>query len=75
MPLDGGGVATLWGNMVVAVAIASLRISWRVLASSRMWFLVSSEVSRLPSGEMSPVVNSIESMRERAVALASMVAV
>jgi hypothetical protein len=63
----------LWGNMAVAVAIASLRISWRVLASYRMWILVSSEVSRLPSGEIWPVGESMDSLRERAVALANMV--
>ena len=63
----------MWGNMVVAVAIAAPRISWRVLASSRMWVLVSSEVSRLPSGEMWPVGESMDSLRERAVALANMV--
>ena len=72
MPLVGGGV-TLLGNMVVAVAMASPRISWRVLASSRMWILVSCEVSMLPPGEICPVGNSIESIRERAVARASMV--
>ncbi len=63
----------MWGNMVVAVAIASPNISWRVLASSRMWVLVSAEVSRLPSGEMWPVGDSMDSLRERAVALANMV--
>jgi len=51
------------------------RRSGRVLASSRMWVLVSFDVFRLPSGEMGPVGNSIESLKERAVALASMVAV
>ena len=59
--------------MVVAVAIAAPRISWRVLESSRMCVLVSSEVSRLPSGEMWPVGESMDSLRERAVALANMV--
>ena len=59
--------------MAVAVDIASPRISWRVLASSRIWVLVSSEVSRLPSGEMWPVGVSMDSLRERAVALANMV--
>ena len=63
----------MWGNMAVAVAIASPRMSWRVLVSSRMWILVSSEVSRLPSGEIWPVGESMESLRERAVALANIV--
>ena len=65
----------MWGNMVVAKSIASPRMSWRVLASSRMWDVVFCEVPRLPSGEMAPVGNSIESLRERDVALARMVAV
>ena len=69
----GGGGATLGGDMVMAVSIASPRISWRVLARSRMWVLVSCEVSLLPSGEICPVGNCIESIRERAVARASMV--
>ncbi len=72
MPLVGG-VATLWGNMAVAVAIASPRMSWRVLASSRMWVLVSCEVSRFPAIEIWPIGKTIESFRERAVALANMV--
>ncbi len=72
--MEGGGTA-LWGNMIVAVSIASPSIYWRVFARSRMCVLVSCEVSLLPSGEMAPVGNSSESVRERAVALASMMAV
>ena len=72
VPLVGGG-ATFWGNIDVAVAIASPRMSWSVLASSRMWVMVSSESSRLPSGDMWPVGESRDSLRERAVALANMV--
>ena len=67
--------ASLCGNMVMAVSIASPRIAWRVWAKSKMCVFVSCEVSRFPSGEMAPVGNSIESMRERDVALASIVAV
>ena len=74
MPLEGGGAA-LWGNMAVAVSKASSSIFWRVLASSRMCVLESCEVSLLPYGEMAPVGNSNESLREKAVALASMMAV
>ena len=61
--------------MVVAVDIASPRISWRLFASSRMWVLVSWEIALSPSDEMGPVGCSIEALRESAVALASMVAV
>ena len=63
----------MWGNMAVAVVIASPRIFWRVLASSSMWVLVSSEVARLRSGEIWPVGESMDACRERAVALANMV--
>ncbi len=63
----------MWGNMAVAVAIASPRMSWRVLASSRMWVLVSCEVYRFPAVEIWPVGRSIGSFRERAVDLANMV--
>ena len=63
------------GNMAVAVSIAFPSISWRVLASSRMCVLVSFEVSLLPYGEMAPVGDSSEPLRERAVALASMMVV
>ncbi len=65
----------MWGNIVVAVAIASPRIAWRVLARSRMCILVSWEVDLSPFGEMGPVGHSSEALREKAVALASMVAV
>ena len=74
MPLLGGGVA-LWGNMAEAVSIASPSISWRVFASSSMCVLVSCEVSLTPSGEMAPDGNSSESLSERAVAFANMMAV
>ena len=57
------------GNMALAVSIASPRIFWRVFASSRMCVLVFWEMSRSPSDEMSPVVNSSESLRERPIAL------
>ena len=63
----------MWGDMAVAVAIASPKISWRVLVSSKMWVLVSCEVSRLPAVEIWPVGRSIEPLRERAVDLANMV--
>ncbi len=59
----------------MAEPIASPRMTWRVLATSRIYVLVSCEVSRPPSGDMSPVGNSIESKRERAVAFARCVAV
>ncbi len=61
--------------MATAVSIASPSISWRVVASSRICVLVSLEVSLLPSREMDPLGNSSESFRDRAVALASMMAV
>jgi hypothetical protein len=70
---DGG--AALWGNMADAVSIASPSISWRVFASSSMCVLVSCEVSRTPYGEISPDGNSSESLIERAVAFANMMAV
>ncbi len=63
------------GNMATAVSIASPSISWRVFASYRICVLVSLEVSLLPSGEMDPLGDSRESFRDRAVALASMMAV
>ncbi len=74
VPLEGGGTA-LCGNMAVAVSIASPSIYWRVFASSRVCVLVSLEVSLLPFGEIAPIGNSSDSLRERAVALASMMAV
>ncbi len=74
VPLIGGGTA-LWGNMVVAVSTAFPSISWRVIASSRMCVLVSCEVSMLPSREMAPDGYSNESLSERAVDLASIMAV
>ncbi len=74
MPLEGGGAA-LCGIMAVAVSIAPPSMSWRVFASSRMCVLVSCEVSLLPSGEMAPIGSSSEALRERAVALANVMAV
>jgi hypothetical protein len=43
------------------------------MGKSRMWILVCCEVSLLPSGEICPVGNSIESIREQTVARAIMV--
>ena len=65
----------MWRNMTLAVSKASPSISWRVFASSRMCVVVSCEIFLLPIREMAPVVNSSESLRERAVALANMIAV
>ena len=61
------------GNMAVAVSIATPSMSWRVFASSKMCVLVSWEMSLAPSGEMVPVVNSSESLRERPIALARLI--
>ena len=74
VPLADGGAA-LWGNMADAVSIASPSISWRVFASSSMCVLASCEVSRTPCGEIAPDGNSSESLSERAVAFANMMAV
>ena len=57
------------------MSIASPSISWSVFASSSMCVLVSCEVSRTPSGEIAPDGNSSESLSERAVAFANMMAV
>ncbi len=65
----------MWGNMALAVSKVSPGISWRVFASSRMCVVVSCEISLLPIGEMAPVVNSSESVKERAVTFANMTAV
>jgi hypothetical protein len=61
--------------MAVAMSMAFPSMSWRVFASSRMCVLVSCEVSVSLSGEMAPVGNYSEPLRERAMALASMMAV
>ncbi len=61
--------------MAVAVAIASPIISWSVFASSKICVLVFWETSRMPSGEIAPDGNSKESLSERAVAFASIMAV
>ena len=58
-----------------AVSIASPSISWSVFASSIICVLVSWEVSRTPSGDIAPEGNSRESLRERAVAFAIIMAV
>ncbi len=63
----------MWGNMAVAMAISSPKISWRVLARSRMWVSMSCEVSLVPASEIWPIGRSIDSLRERAVALAKLV--
>ncbi len=73
VPFADGGAA-LWGNMADAASIASPSISWRVFASSNMCVLVSCEVSRKPSGEIVPDGNSSESLSERAVACANLMA-
>ena len=61
--------------MAEAVSIASPRISWSVFASSIMCVLVSWEISRTPSGDIAPDGYSRESLSERAVAFASIMAV
>jgi len=61
--------------MAEAVSIASPSISWSAVASSRMCVLVSWEISRTPSGDIAPDGNSRESLSERAVAFASIMAV
>ena len=61
--------------MAEAASIASPRISWSVFANSAMCVLVSWEISRTPSGDIAPDGNSRESLSERAVAFASIMAV
>ena len=61
--------------MAEAVSMASPSISWSVFASSIMCVLVSWEISRTPSGDIVPDGYSRESLSERAVAFASIMAV
>ena len=61
--------------MAEAVSIASPSISWSAVASSRMCVLVSWEIFRSPSGDIAPDGNSRESLSERAMAFASIMAV
>ncbi len=69
-----GARAVRWGNMVIAVSIASPIMDWRWLARSRMWAVVVCDTSLCPCEEIYSREGSRESRSERAMAFAIVVA-